>query len=205
ASGVRTYDNVSRIGPDEFGLVLPGMEPEVARALLERLSAAFASSAQGATVSAGVAAFPADGDTQGELVRLATGALYWARRGGAGRVTGGRGCGGLRRVGRPRLECRRRACAGRPVAATGRVRPELHARARDAPGRPGRRRVTGPGAGRLQRLDLHNHTHHSYDAQLTPFDYRRAHQAGLIDVVAITDHNTITGALELCEQVGFPV
>ena len=29
ASGVRTYDNVSRIGPDEFGLVLPGMEPAV--------------------------------------------------------------------------------------------------------------------------------------------------------------------------------
>jgi diguanylate cyclase (GGDEF)-like protein len=86
ASGVRTYDNVSRIGPDEFGLVLPGMEPEVARALLERLAAAFASSAQGATVSAGVAGFPADGDTQGELVRLATGALYWARRGGGGRA-----------------------------------------------------------------------------------------------------------------------
>ncbi|HXD70946.1 MAG TPA: GGDEF domain-containing protein, partial [Gaiellales bacterium] len=86
ASGVRTYDNVSRIGPDEFGLVLPGMEPEVARALLERLAAAFASSAQGATVSAGVAGFPADGDTQAELVRLATGALYWARRGGGGRA-----------------------------------------------------------------------------------------------------------------------
>jgi diguanylate cyclase (GGDEF)-like protein len=86
ASGVRTYDNVSRIGPDEFGLVLPGMEPEVARALLERLAAAFAGSAQGSTVSAGVAGFPADGDTQAELVRLATGALYWARRGGGGRA-----------------------------------------------------------------------------------------------------------------------
>jgi predicted metal-dependent phosphoesterase TrpH len=65
--------------------------------------------------------------------------------------------------------------------------------------------VTGPGAGGLQRLDLHNHTHHSYDAHLTPSDYRRAHQLGLIDVVAITDHNTITGALELREQVSFPV
>jgi diguanylate cyclase (GGDEF)-like protein len=86
ASGVRTYDNVSRIGADEFGLVLPGMEPAVARALLERLAAAFAGSAQGATVSAGVAGFPADGDTQAELVRLATGALYWARRGGGGRA-----------------------------------------------------------------------------------------------------------------------
>jgi predicted metal-dependent phosphoesterase TrpH len=65
--------------------------------------------------------------------------------------------------------------------------------------------VTGPAAGRPQRVDLHNHTHHSYDAHLRPADYRRAHKAGLIDVVAITDHNTITGALELREQAGFPV
>jgi predicted metal-dependent phosphoesterase TrpH len=65
--------------------------------------------------------------------------------------------------------------------------------------------MTGAAAGRPQRVDLHNHTHHSYDAQLRPSDYRRAHEAGLIDVVAITDHNTITGALELREQVSFPV
>jgi predicted metal-dependent phosphoesterase TrpH len=65
--------------------------------------------------------------------------------------------------------------------------------------------VTGPAAGPPQRVDLHNHTHHSYDARLTPSDYRRAHEAGLIDVVAITDHNTITGALELREQASFRV
>jgi predicted metal-dependent phosphoesterase TrpH len=65
--------------------------------------------------------------------------------------------------------------------------------------------VNGPAAGRPQRVDLHNHTHRSYDAHLRPADYRRAHEAGLIDVVAITDHNTITGALELREQAGFPV
>jgi predicted metal-dependent phosphoesterase TrpH len=65
--------------------------------------------------------------------------------------------------------------------------------------------VTGPAPGGVQRLDLHNHTHHSYDARLMPSDYRRAHEAGLIDVVAITDHNTITGALELREQADFPV
>ena len=47
-SGVRTYDNVSRIGPDEFGLVLPGMEAEAARALLERLAGAFTGSSRGA-------------------------------------------------------------------------------------------------------------------------------------------------------------
>jgi predicted metal-dependent phosphoesterase TrpH len=64
--------------------------------------------------------------------------------------------------------------------------------------------VTGPGAGR-QLLDLHNHTHRSYDAQNRPDDYERAHAAGLIDVVAITDHNTIAGALELREVASFPV
>jgi hypothetical protein len=60
------------------------------------------------------------------------------------------------------------------------------------------------GAGRLL-LDLHSHTHHSYDAQIRPADYERAHAEGRLDVVAITDHNTITGALELREQAGFPV
>jgi predicted metal-dependent phosphoesterase TrpH len=65
--------------------------------------------------------------------------------------------------------------------------------------------VTGPSQGRPQRVDLHNHTHHSYDARLRPSDYRRAHEAGLIDVLAITDHNTIAGALELRDQARFPV
>ncbi len=64
--------------------------------------------------------------------------------------------------------------------------------------------MTAPGAGR-QLLDLHNHTHHSYDAQNRPADYERAHAAGLVDVVAITDHNTIAGALELRERASFPV
>jgi len=62
--------------------------------------------------------------------------------------------------------------------------------------------VTAPGR---QLLDLHNHTHHSYDAQIQAADYERAHAAGLVDVVAITDHNTITGALELRERASFPV
>ena len=46
-------------------------------------------------------------------------------------------------------------------------------------------------------VDLHNHTSHSYDAQNRLADYERAHAQGRIDVVAITDHNTIAGALEL--------
>ena len=62
--------------------------------------------------------------------------------------------------------------------------------------------MTAPGR---QLLDLHNHTHRSYDAQIRPADYERAHAAGLVDVVAITDHNTITGALELRERASFRV
>ena len=54
-------------------------------------------------------------------------------------------------------------------------------------------------------VDLHNHTRHSYDARNRPDDFRRAHDEGLIDVVAITDHNTIAGALELREAAEFPV
>ena len=62
--------------------------------------------------------------------------------------------------------------------------------------------MTAPGR---QLVDLHNHTHHSYDARIHPADYERAHAAGLVDVLAITDHNTITGALELRERASFPV
>jgi hypothetical protein len=54
-------------------------------------------------------------------------------------------------------------------------------------------------------LDLHNHTHRSYDASNRPSDYERAHAEGLFDVLAITDHNTIAGAAELRERAGFPV
>ncbi len=59
-------------------------------------------------------------------------------------------------------------------------------------------------AGRIL-VDLHNHTHHSYDAQNRLADYERAHAHGRFDVVAITDHNTIAGALELRAAAGFPV
>jgi len=54
-------------------------------------------------------------------------------------------------------------------------------------------------------LDLHNHTHRSYDASNTLADYARAHTRGLFDVLAITDHNRIDGALELAAAAAFPV
>jgi diguanylate cyclase (GGDEF)-like protein len=86
AEGVRSYDSVCRLGRDEFGLVLPGMTSAAAATLMSRLAQAFATSTDGITVSGGVACFPIDGATHGELQRLATGALYWAQRGGGGRI-----------------------------------------------------------------------------------------------------------------------
>ena len=80
------YDTVCRLGGDEFGLVLAGMAAPAAASLLSRLVEAFATSTDGVTASGGVAAFPSDGATLGELQRLATGSLYWAQRGGGGRV-----------------------------------------------------------------------------------------------------------------------
>ncbi|MGN6380365.1 MAG: diguanylate cyclase [Gaiellales bacterium] len=84
--GVRPYDSVCRLGDDEFGLVLAGMAASAAASLLSRLVDAFSTSTDGVTASGGVAGFPADGGTLGELQRLATGSLYWAQRGGGGRV-----------------------------------------------------------------------------------------------------------------------
>jgi hypothetical protein len=65
--------------------------------------------------------------------------------------------------------------------------------------------VTRVAADGRRLVDLHNHTLHSYDAQNRLCDYERAHDLGRIDVVAITDHNTIAGALELREAATFPV
>ena len=83
---MRSYDSVCRLGDDEFGLVLAGMAADAAATLMSRLAQAFATSTDGVTVSGGVAGFPTDGATHGELQRLATGALYWAQRGGGGRI-----------------------------------------------------------------------------------------------------------------------
>jgi predicted metal-dependent phosphoesterase TrpH len=51
-------------------------------------------------------------------------------------------------------------------------------------------------------LDLHNHTRSSYDSSNRIEDYARAHADGLFDAVAITDHNTIEGAVALAERHG---
>jgi predicted metal-dependent phosphoesterase TrpH len=54
-------------------------------------------------------------------------------------------------------------------------------------------------------LDLHNHSSRSYDASNRLEDYERAHAQGRFDVVAITDHNRIDGAVDLAQRASFPV
>jgi predicted metal-dependent phosphoesterase TrpH len=55
------------------------------------------------------------------------------------------------------------------------------------------------------RLDLHNHTSCSYDGFNRLVDYERAYRRGAFDVVAITDHETVEGALRLRQRASFPV
>ncbi len=58
---------------------------------------------------------------------------------------------------------------------------------------------------RRVRVDLHNHTHYSPDSILSPREFvREARRAGL-GCVAVTDHNTIRGALAVRELADFPV
>jgi predicted metal-dependent phosphoesterase TrpH len=58
---------------------------------------------------------------------------------------------------------------------------------------------------RLVRVDLHNHSHYSPDSILTPEKFVREVHRRRLDVVAITDHNTIRGALAVRELADFPV
>ena len=54
-------------------------------------------------------------------------------------------------------------------------------------------------------IDLHTHTHYSHDSILTPEGLVRACQRTGINCVAVTDHNTITGALKVKELAPFEV
>jgi hypothetical protein len=54
-------------------------------------------------------------------------------------------------------------------------------------------------------VDLHNHTVHSPDSRNRLSHYERAHTRGRFDVVAITDHNTVAGAMDFRERASFQV
>jgi predicted metal-dependent phosphoesterase TrpH len=57
----------------------------------------------------------------------------------------------------------------------------------------------------LIRVDLHNHTHYSPDSILSPRDFVREARRRHLDIVAVTDHNTIRGALAVRELSDQPV
>jgi diguanylate cyclase (GGDEF)-like protein len=86
---VRTGDTAARTGGEEFALILPGTDAEVAQEAAERVRIAIAQLAPAGselTCSAGVAVFPFDADDAASLLQLAEGALYWAKRSGKSRT-----------------------------------------------------------------------------------------------------------------------
>jgi diguanylate cyclase (GGDEF)-like protein len=99
---LRPYDGVGRYGGDEFLVVLPGVDPEQAVVLAERLRSAIAAqpvdTSEGlvpVAMSLGVAACGCGAANTAEaLVRAADAALYRAKRTGANRVVSAAGPAG---------------------------------------------------------------------------------------------------------------
>jgi diguanylate cyclase (GGDEF)-like protein len=79
-----------RLGGDEFALLLPGSDETAAlvaaQSVVKRISEWSIGEAGVITVSAGVATFPQHGRERDTLIRLADGALYWAKEHGKNQV-----------------------------------------------------------------------------------------------------------------------
>jgi len=91
ASRLRHGGEAFRLGGDEFAVILPGRSSdeavEIASAILARVAALKLSDLpRQLTMSCGVAVFPSEGVSRGELPRLADSALYWAKDHGKNRV-----------------------------------------------------------------------------------------------------------------------
>jgi diguanylate cyclase (GGDEF)-like protein len=90
AARLRQGGESFRLGGDEFAVLLPGLDERaavsVARSIVERVGAADIEQVGAVTVSAGVAAYPAQGVGRDELIRLADSALYWAKEDGKNRA-----------------------------------------------------------------------------------------------------------------------
>ena len=94
---VRTSDAAFRYGGDEFVVVLSNGDEAAARIFAERLAhnvqtATAAAEPRGpwapASISIGLATYPADGTSLRDLLRTADGRLYESKRRGGGQVTG---------------------------------------------------------------------------------------------------------------------
>ena len=93
ADMARADDVACRYGGEEFILVLPGMSLDTARSRAEELRASFARTVVvygdlnlQATLSIGIAVYPAHGKSADELIRCADMALYQAKGAGRNRV-----------------------------------------------------------------------------------------------------------------------
>jgi diguanylate cyclase (GGDEF)-like protein len=91
-ANLRTTDLLFRFGGDEFVLLLQGVDqsrgPALVQHLLDDVSAMQISGDPPLTItfSAGLAYFPIDGDTTEMLLEVADRRVYFAKRGGRGRV-----------------------------------------------------------------------------------------------------------------------
>ena|ERR1700741_1009228 len=54
----------------------------------------------------------------------------------------------------------------------------------------------------MYKVDLHTHSSQSPDGGITADQYRKALRSGLLDVIAITDHNSVAMGLDLNREFG---
>jgi diguanylate cyclase (GGDEF)-like protein len=103
AARLRSDGEAFRLGGDEFALLLPDIgEPlalATAQSIVARLGAADVSPGGGLTVSAGVATYPQHGRDRDALIRMADGALYWAKEQGKNQVRPARDVANLAALG----------------------------------------------------------------------------------------------------------
>jgi diguanylate cyclase (GGDEF)-like protein/putative nucleotidyltransferase with HDIG domain len=90
AARLRQGGEAFRLGGDEFAVLMPATREtaaaDAARSIVARIGELELTDLGGITVSAGVATYPHHGGDRDSLIRLADGALYWAKEHGKNRV-----------------------------------------------------------------------------------------------------------------------